>query len=73
MLIQDNFITVGEAAKWLKISPQTLRNKLSKGDLPFTKFGGRTLLRVSDLETALLHFTPKAYRTPGDKNDFSDT
>ena len=67
--MQDEFVTVGEAAKWLKISPQTLRNKLSKGDLPFTKFGGRTLLSVSDLEMALTHFTPKAYRTPGDHNE----
>jgi len=71
--MQDEFVTVGEAAKWLKISPQTLRNKLSKGDLPFKKFGGRTLLSVRDLELALTHFTPKAYRTPRVKNDLSDT
>ena len=73
MQTDNEYRTVGEAARWLRVSPQTLRNKISKGDLPFTKFGGRTLLRVTDLELALTHFKPEAFRTPRDQNDVSDT
>lgn len=47
-----NFVTVDEFAKMIRIEPETLRNKLSRGEPlpPSTKIGGRRLFLESDVK-----------------------
>jgi excisionase family DNA binding protein len=50
----ENLFSVVDAAKRLGgISPYTLRHWLSQGKLRFTKIGGRTMIRESDLQTMI--------------------
>ena len=51
-------ITPEEAARYLGISPHTVRRRLSEGELPGRKHGAKWLIRVVDLE---------AYVTPNNR------
>ena len=45
----QEYITVAEAVRITKSSEPTIRRKLTTGELRRYKFGGRTLIRKSDI------------------------
>jgi excisionase family DNA binding protein len=49
----DEFLTVAEVAKLLKLNEQTVRNWIDQGSLPALKVGRRVRIRRSDLERVL--------------------
>ena len=46
----DRLLNNDQAAALLNISPHSLRGKVSRREIPFTKVGRRTLFSLSDLE-----------------------
>lgn len=51
---QRRYLTVPEAADYVRSTPGSIRFKLSKGTLPYLKLGRRTLLDINDLD-AIIH------------------
>lgn len=50
-MLNNSFLTQGEAAKLLRLSPRTLERHRVSGTGPrFTKAGRRVLYRISELE-----------------------
>jgi excisionase family DNA binding protein len=47
---QDELLTVREVAAYLRISEQTIRDMLSRKELPGTKFGKAWRVRRAELE-----------------------
>jgi excisionase family DNA binding protein len=58
----QGFITTTEAAERLGVSPARVRQLVSGGKLPVTKFGPVNLVKESDLD--LVRNRPKAGRPP---------
>ena len=52
-MLLDELLSIKEAAKMLRISPETLYSWLWKGKLRRIKCGSRTLVAKSDLENLL--------------------
>ncbi|OQW48508.1 MAG: hypothetical protein A4S09_04845 [Proteobacteria bacterium SG_bin7] len=50
----SEWLTTVQAAKYLEISPASLRNMTSSGQVPYYKFGRRNRYRVDDLRNLLL-------------------
>lgn len=48
------FLTIKEAAEYLRISEQSLRNMSSNGRIPYYKLGSRNRYRLEDLKELLL-------------------
>ena len=53
------FLTVKEAAYYLRISPKTVYRKVSDRCFPSTKIGGKILIRQKDLDDFLSSCTPE--------------
>jgi excisionase family DNA binding protein len=54
---REELLTVEEAAEWLQMHPQTLRNYINAGRLPALRAGPRRVwLRRSDVEGLLTAF-----------------
>ncbi len=53
------FLTVKEAAFYLRISPKTVYRKVSDRCFPSTKIGGKILIRQKDLDVFLSSCTPE--------------
>lgn len=51
--IQPAYLKPNEAAIYLSVSLSTIYNKKRAGLLKFYKFGGSTLLKVSELDAAV--------------------
>lgn len=51
--IQDQILTVEEAAAFLRLSVPTVRSKTSRGELPFMKKGNRLYFSQSELTAYL--------------------
>jgi len=50
--MKSPMLTTGEAAEWLRLSPQTLQNMRWQGTGPkFRKHGGRVFYHVHELKT----------------------
>lgn len=45
----EGFISIDQAAEFLKMEKSTIYTKTSKGEIPFTKSGKRVLFKKSDL------------------------
>jgi excisionase family DNA binding protein len=48
--MKDEFLTIREVSRFLKISETTIRNWIKRGKLPVLKSGRKSLVRVSDIE-----------------------
>lgn len=46
----EPLMTYDEAAEYLRLSPGTLRNKVSEGTIPFVKPGGSVRFRRAELD-----------------------
>jgi len=53
------YYTLAEAAKLLKLHPQTLRRWIHQGRLPAKRFGKQFRLRLEDIEQAAQPPTPE--------------
>jgi len=42
--------SIDEAATYIGVSRASIYRSANRGDIPFVKFGGRTLVEVSDLD-----------------------
>jgi excisionase family DNA binding protein len=51
--IREEFLTVAEVAKILKLNQQTVRNWIDRGELPAVHVGRRVRIRASDFERLL--------------------
>lgn len=49
-LLEDRYLKPAEAAKYLGLSEQTIRNKASKGEIPFKKVGSALRFRRAELD-----------------------
>lgn len=49
----EHFLTGKEVCERLYISPRTLQDYRDKGIIPYTRFAGKILYKVSDLERLL--------------------
>jgi excisionase family DNA binding protein len=72
-LSEDEFLTVDEVAKMLRLNPQTVRNFIDRGYLPAFRIGRRVRILRSDLaqfldqqRTKPLATGPAERREPGD-------
>jgi excisionase family DNA binding protein len=53
-MMQDDFLTVAEIAKTLRVNPQTVRNWIDRGELPAVRVGARRVrVRQSQLDDFL--------------------
>jgi excisionase family DNA binding protein len=50
----DKWLTTEEAAEYLRISPKSLLNEASNGNIPHYKFGRRNRYLLSELKKLLL-------------------
>ena len=50
---QRRYLTIPEAADYIRSTPGSIRVKLSKGTLPYLKLGRRTLLEREALDSML--------------------
>lgn len=53
MAWHDEYLTVNEIAKHLKLNPQTIRNWIDQGRLPALRVGRRIRIRRTDLDRVL--------------------
>lgn len=44
------YVTIKEAAEWMRVSYRTMQRYIAEGKLPCTKPGGRVLIKEIDLE-----------------------
>jgi excisionase family DNA binding protein len=51
-MFAEAYYTLDEAARMLKLHPQTLRRWIHQGKLPATRFGSQYRLRREDIERA---------------------
>ena len=49
MALKDNYLTISEAAKQLKVTRQTISRWIAKGYVPAEKIGRETLIKKKDL------------------------
>lgn len=49
-LLDEQFLTVAEIARILKLNQQTVRNWIDQGELPAVRVGRRVRIRRSDFE-----------------------
>ncbi len=49
----DEFLTVAETAAILKMNPQTIRNRIDRGELPAVHIGRRVQVRRADFDAML--------------------
>lgn len=49
----DRLWTIGEVAAYLRVSEQTVRNRMNDSGLPFEKIGAATRFRREDIDTWL--------------------
>lgn len=49
MALKDNYFTISEAAKQLKVTRQTISRWVAKGNVPAEKIGRETLIKKKDL------------------------
>jgi excisionase family DNA binding protein len=61
MKVEEEWLTTEEAAEYLKISPASLRNMTSNGQVPFYKLARRNRYLKAELKDMLL----KEKRDPG--------
>jgi excisionase family DNA binding protein len=61
MKVEEEWLTTDEAAEYLKISPASLRNMTSNGQVPFYKLARRNRYLKAELKAMLL----KEKRGPG--------
>lgn len=47
--LEDNFYTIEELAKILKVHPNTIRNNIKKGKINAKKYGEQWRIRKSDI------------------------
>ena len=47
----DEIMTVEEVAAYLKLSPGTIYNKVSRDEIPFLKLGGAVRFRRSEIDS----------------------
>ncbi len=55
----ETYYTLEEAAKMLKLHPQTLRRWIRQGKLPARRFGKQFRLRLEDIERAAQPTVPE--------------
>jgi excisionase family DNA binding protein len=46
----EEYLTVDEVATMLRLVPQTVRNMMDRGDLPFIRIGRRVRIKRSDFD-----------------------
>jgi excisionase family DNA binding protein len=51
--ILERYLTVRDAAEFLRVSEASIRLALTKKRLPHYKFGARTLIKLSDAEAQI--------------------
>jgi excisionase family DNA binding protein len=56
--IPDRYLKPREAAAYLGLAEGTVRNKASRGELPFSKVGHALRFRVSELDAWVRENTP---------------
>ena len=56
--MDTKYIDVLEAAECLSVSTQVIRKHIKAGDLPAYRFGGKVLLKVSDVESFIQPYLP---------------
>lgn len=49
--LPDRLLTAAEAARYLGYSEGTIRNKASRGEIPFVKLGHALRFRLSELDS----------------------
>ncbi len=57
--MQDEILTVEEAAQYLKVDPVTIRNIIRRGLLPAMKVGRIYRIRRADLESLIHKIEPE--------------
>ncbi len=48
--MKDEFLTIREVSRFLKISETTIRSWIKRGKLPVLRSGRKSLVRISDIE-----------------------
>jgi excisionase family DNA binding protein len=49
----SDYVDIHTAAKWLGVSFATLRRRMDHRQIPFYRFGGRILFRISEINEHL--------------------
>lgn len=57
---EDRLLSVKESAEYLRMSAQTIYNKINAGRLTYSKVGGKVLIHLSTLEKMVSEGTVKA-------------
>jgi len=63
----DEFLTVAEVAKLLKLNPQTVRNWIDQGTLAAVRVGRRVRVTRADLERVIQEGYSPGAAAPGDE------
>ncbi len=63
--LAEQLYSVKEAAEYLRISAQSLYNKISQGRIDYSKVGGRVIFKRSTLEKLVEQGVVKALREYG--------
>ncbi len=58
------YLTTGEVARAIGVSPQTVKNWASAGHFPITQLGGRKVVRRQDVLTYLNSLRQEPHREP---------